>query len=337
MWELYEKRINLHGRSPKERLINEAKSHIASQTPYTPGSERISVNGVEMDALITSSGLSSAGDSRDGSLSRKNLSVVHSIKLKLGDVVVWNSKQWFIVDIDMSDVVYQKAVIMMCNKVFRWQDEITGEMHAVSGIINKVLSQGIAVDQVISAPKQSYEVMIPLDTHSAKIDIGKRFLVDKLNNKAKAYIVTDVDTVTYVIDDAGLLVWTMERCAFNPETDDVVQMIADYKKVPELPPLGTAYISIDGNLSVRVKGLANTYVAKLTGPDGVEISDAQIAWTIDVEEKYREYILTEVAGNSIVIRCNNSIMAGRTFTLIASDSLGVHTPETKKIKVVGLI
>lgn len=76
-----------------------------------------------------------------------------------------------------------------------------------------------------SMSQRQYNLQVPYDDDTAKIDVDQRFMLEIINGKPKTYRVTcvDINTERYSLDGSirGFLLLNIEQDQYNPEKDNI--------------------------------------------------------------------------------------------------------------------
>lgn len=174
-----------------------------------------------------------------------------------GDYFIWNNIHWLVTSRDYDDEVYIRGKITQCNYYLTWQNEI-GEIVGRWAVISQVTryNNGVFEGKVVDNIESTLSVQIPCDPETMKLKREKRFLADIYPHEPYAYKITQRDVLSGYYGDSGLITWAVSQDVFNPETDNVELMIADYWK-----PSGAREIS--GPLALRI-GQEGRYSSSVT-------------------------------------------------------------------------
>lgn len=140
----------------------------------------------------------------------------------------------------------------------------------------------------MSYSTREFRIQTPFDEYSARLNIGKRLMLEIVNGEPKTYRITSIDQMTgridYDNDQIGFLSFNVEQDLYNAETDNVEKMICNY--VPEdasdnveitYPDDNTVddrvlSIEFTGEPSIPTGGFGKLFTAKIDGEvyDGAE-------------------------------------------------------------------
>jgi len=153
-------------------------------------------------------------------------------QLFVGDYVDCFSDRWLVTEVFTDENMNRFAKALLCNHLFRFQNA-TPEVIERWGVVldSNYLNQ---TDRQLPLETGWYRVYLPLDSHTERIFIDKRFALGKTFNNRQEQIlsvmkVVWLDSTTANLSEGdSLLKMRLEIGAFNPQIDSVDEMICDY-------------------------------------------------------------------------------------------------------------
>lgn len=262
----------------------------------------------------------------------------------VGDIIEYNNIRWLVTERNPLDEIYKSAIIERCNKVIRWQNPVTYEIVERWCLCTKPTAN-IDEGKVLSTSSREFQVKLPFDEETSLIDLGKRFMLEKINGKPRTYSVTCVDSLTSRFEgaekDEGLLIWNITQDEAGRENDNLVFEVCDYADppqtiIPSPPPISGLKITIDGSPVIKVGGHPAKYQAHFYQPDGVtEDFSITANWDGRLPDGHEMYYTVQTNGNSIYISAHETEeVIGDVLTVAVVDSNRKYEMQTYKIQVV---
>lgn len=329
-WETYEARLTQKGNSDNERTIQYQKEFIYKHMPKSPSYKEVFCKGRKIGMQIVSG----------KTLNEKNFTAFSNFDIAVGDYLLWDNIFWLVTNIDPDRDVVIRGEIAKCNKEIKWQNYKTKEIVSRWVVASKTYSSNLDVGQIITTSNREYKILLPLDDEAIQVNIGKRFLLEKIDGEAKSYSLEAVDTITNYdpTTKTGVLVWTLTQDQRSNTNDNDELMIADYLPydTDEAPPLSSKCY-IDGPDTIRAGGTPKIYIPYFYALRNNTINtQATPVWEIVADDETKELIMTEMIGNNIKICIPNVKAVGRNFQLVLKDTDGLYTPTALNIKVVSI-
>lgn len=277
----YTARINLHGTTQRERMVNRTKANLQNKVVDSLSYKTIKLNGIETQLVIN-----------EGTQPYyKEFESMPGQEINIGDYIEWANSWWLVTTCDYDDELYRNGKLHQCNYLLKWQNELGEiiERHAV--ILNaSKYNDGLAESNVISLGSDKLSINIPLDAEALKLkkSMAKKFFIDNNKEDPTAYLLANTGNVADTYNGHGITHWIVEECAYTASEDDLKYGVCDYIS-PTTPPeeddkttisSGTITGTISGNKNLKV-GFARTYIANLVDEDGnaVEWSN-EFSWNI---------------------------------------------------------
>lgn len=277
----YTARINLHGTTQRERMVNRTKANLQNKVVDSLSYKTIKLNGIETQLIIN-----------EGTQPYyKEFESMPGQEINIGDYIEWANSWWLVTACDYDDELYRNGKLQQCNYLLKWQNELGEiiERHAVVLSASKY-NDGLAESNVISLGSDKLSINISLDAEALKLkkSMAKKFFIDNNKEDPTAYLLANTGNVTDTYNGHGITHWIVEECAYTASEDDLRYGVCDYIS-PITPPeeddkttilSGTITGTISGNKNLKV-GFARTYTANLVDENGnaVEWSD-EFKWNI---------------------------------------------------------
>lgn len=308
----YTARINLHGTTQRERMVNRTKANLQNKVVDSLSYKTIKLNGIETQLVIN-----------EGTQPYyKEFESMPGQEINIGDYIEWANSWWLVTTCDYDDELYRNGKLHQCNYLLKWQNELGEiiERHAVILSASKY-NDGLAESNVISLGSDKLSINIPLDAEALKLkkSMAKKFFIDNNKEDPTAYLLANTGNVADTYNGHGITHWIVEECAYTASEDDLKYGVCDYIS-PTTPPedndkttisSGTITGTISGNKSLKV-GFARTYTANLVDEEGnvVEWSD-EFSWNIvgDIEVSLTEN------GNKVELLVEDEDLVDSTFFL----------------------
>ena len=277
----YTARINLHGTTQRERMVNRTKANLQNKVVDSLSYKTIKLNGIETQLVIN-----------EGTQPYyKEFESMPGQEINIGDYIEWANSWWLVTTCDYDDELYRNGKLQQCNYLLKWQNELGEiiERHAVILSASKY-NDGLAESNVISLGSDKLSINIPLDAEALKLkkSMAKKFFIDNNKEDPTAYLLANTGNVADTYNGHGITHWIVEECAYTASEDDLKYGVCGYIS-PTTPPEEddkTTILSnnitgtISGNRNLKV-GFSRTYTANLVDEDGnaVEWSD-EFSWNI---------------------------------------------------------
>ena len=308
----YTARINLHGTTQRERMVNRTKANLQNKVVDSLSYKTIKLNGVETQLVIN-----------EGTQPYyKEFESMPGQEINIGDYIEWANSWWLVTTCDYDDELYRNGKLQQCNYLLKWQNEL-GEIIERQAVVLSAskYNDGLAESNVISLGSDKLSINIPLDAEALKLkkSMAKKFFIDNNKEDPTAYLLANTGNVADTYNGHGITHWIVEECAYTANEDDLKYGVCDYIS-PTTPPeeddkttiLSSAIAgTISGNKNLKV-GFARTYTANLVDEDGnaVEWSD-EFSWNIVSDF---EVGLTE-NGNQVELLVDDEDLIDETFVL----------------------
>lgn len=242
--------------------------------------------------------------------------------IDIGDILVWNGLHWLVKYKDFNNQLYTSATIVCCNRQISWQNR-AGEIISRWCFAEKPYTSNIEEGNTLTLLTGKYNIELPYDEETIDVPIGKRFMLDIIGGQPICYklVFADVNTNKYQDLNGGFIVWNLDSDEFQPNNDNVEQMLCNYVIPPEQPIVdtepGKIRPIINGRSDIRL-GRSRTYEVAFTTPDGSPIEDDSIvpSWQIKADLDIMPYIHITPNGLSCSVSCDmNEALINRSFSI----------------------
>ena len=256
----------------------------------------------------------------------------------IGDIIYYNSLHWLVTDINFHDDLTCSGQMVRCNRQIRWQNRKTGKIVERWCLATKPYTSNIAEGIAIANSNREYKIQLSYDEETILVDLDRRFLLEVINGKPKAYQVTSVDTLTnrYQDIDGGFLIWNLKQCEYNPAKDNAELMIANYFEPGTEPPTDDERLKciIDGRDKIRV-GMKRTYTATFLDEAGTAaVNGVPAVWSVVAPEG-----TVEITGDGYfaTVLVREDLPAGTRIQIILTDADGRYQPASFYVEVEELL
>lgn len=300
---------SLTSNSKKETLLNNAKQMLDNDFYNSVDYDTVffdyRLNNNEQDLTITNTNI----------LDEFTINSKTDETFELGEVLSWQKNHWLVTKISNDKRLKTKGKIKRCNYKLRWQNTKGDiiERWIVSQDASSY-STGIESNKQISLGSDQLMIYIPSDKETISVLRDKRFMIDLNTVSPTCYKLTRVDTTTYTINGIGYCAWIVSEDPYNPQTDNIEEMICDYIS-PVTSTKSNIEITYNGQAQIRVGGSAKTFTAN---------TDNEITiWSKVCTTSQEDYIVlaTDITdGNKCKVKCmGDTSLIGSEFKLQCTD------------------
>ena len=255
----------------------------------------------------------------------------------IGDIIYYNSLHWLVTDINFHDDLTCSGQMVRCNRQIRWQNRKTGKIVERWCLATKPYTSNIAEGIAIANSNREYKIQLSYDEETILVDLDRRFLLEVIGGRPKAYQVTSVDTLTnrYQDIDGGFLIWNLTQTEYNPATDSAELMIADYFEPGAQPPAETGMLrcSVSGRDTIRV-GAKRTYTATFLDENGGTVTGVPAVWSVVAPDATVEWTSD---GDTAVVEVVKDLPSGTRIQINLADAHGRYKPTSFYVEVVELL
>ena len=326
-WCLYEARLSVLGAEARERALQREREAIMHKYMSSPALKEVETNGVKQFLFVNST----------DTPSEKTFSTLPGETIDLGDILFWNNMHWLVTQVDFDDELTRSGRIVQCNRQIRWQNRQTGEIIERWCLATKPYTSNVDDGLVISNSNREYKIQLSYDEETILVDLDRRFLLEVIGGRPKAYKVTSVDTLTnrYQDIDGGFLIWNLTQTEYNPATDSAELMIADYFEPGAQPPAETGMLrcSVSGRDTIWV-GAKRTYTATFLDENGGAVTGVPAVWSVVAPDATVEWTSD---GDTAVVEVVKDLQSGTRIQINLADAHGRYKPTSFYVEVVELL
>ena len=327
-WDLYNKRLNLHGFTQRDRLINEFQTAKENKASSNPSCKTVEINGIEKQVFIVAK-----SDKTKFSISPVN----SSDTLQMGDKIFWKNVDWLVTELSLDDDVFISGTVQQCNYTLPFQLNTSDIIQEPCIISDNQTTVGQDQSKIITVPDTLKHVLIQYNSNTAQLLKSKRIFIDKQVENPSVYEITKIDRITHMIGEYGLLELTCEE-GQTTEKDRSDLLIADYISPvsPASPVSDLCKITYSGSPEIKV-GSSKTFMAVFKDESGNVLTDVTPIWNVIAPGGYESYVSFSEDGINLVVTIANEFdLTGKMITIKLSS---VDNPDEAvlDVKVVGLI
>ncbi len=335
----YTARMNLHGTTQRERMLNRTKTNLQNKLPNSLSYKDVLLNGEETQ-LVINTGTKPYF---------KEFESLPDQKVLAGDYVEWANSTWLVLNADCDDEIYTDGNLRQCQHRIYWQKADGTIVSRFAYTENaSAYNNGETSNNTITLESNQFMVYIPYDDETADLDNGVRVHMSRSNRRCKPYDLTRPDDVTYGFGEKGVLNIIFTQTQYNPDKDKLVTLedgtqawICDYVEVdnttptpsnPENPNETTDLTTtISGNKNLKV-GFSRTYTATIADVDGNAVEwDNTYSWNVVSDFEVGQ----EIDGNKIELLVEDEDLVDETLSLqVIKDNSVVVEIEITVISII---
>lgn len=332
-WEYYKERMHRQGPTRRERLIARTKEKIRNDMFMNPTCREVTVDDIPQYLYIT----------RTDMPTKRKFNTLPDEKLELGQVVLWEGSHWLVTESVHDDEMTYHGAFEQCNRQLVWQNPDTLEIIKRWCTISKPYYSNLRHGTQITLSDREFKIQLPYDEESSRLDLGKRFILDKIAGEPKVYTCTSVDANTerFDVNDevVGFLVINVEQDQYNKETDNKELEICDY-----IPPFDYiqesegGYTVLEPNAEGIVPGgLPLVISIKQFTPDGQPILHPYTSWRVTAPPDAEGFLEEEETDTYLRLTLKyNSRLIGKSIFIESYDETGKRTGDLV-VKVVNAV
>ena len=326
-WDLYNTRLNMHGSTARDRIIKEFQISKESKGIVNPSCKIVVINGIEKKVLINSK-----TDKSKFSMSP----ISSSDMVQLGAKVVWNNATFLVTEISTDHDVFVDSTIQQCNYVLPFQNG-TSDIIQEPCIVDNSQETTIGQNQgnLITVPSHLLNVFVQYNDNTSKIEIGKHLYIDRPCPHPSVYEITQIDRVTYMNGEHGLLKFTCNASTIG-DKDRTDLLIADYISDTPVVPSETGSVTItspDNAFTVNF-GDSKTFTAIYKDSSGQVLSGIISMWSYTLPTGFKTKVQVTTDGDNITIKTDSDFnLIDKVITISVHDD-GNTCNATQDIKVV---
>lgn len=233
-----------------------------------------------------------------------------------GQVVQWANAFWLIEEFDSNTDLLTYGKMHECNYLLKWQNAFGTviERHCVESRISTV---GIDDNKVIQIGKSQSKLLVPYDSETIKLRVGKRLYIDNNLENPTPYMITLTNTTSYVKNGHGYLEFIVTETATIPEVDRPDLMLCNYisPTLPDPEPTTKPYAASISCLKpeIAVGKYGRTFTAVFKDVDGNAVTTVTPKWT--VTSTFTDKLTLTEGSNYIKIITADTSLIDKTFLL----------------------
>lgn len=223
VWDSYENRIAVSGRSKRESTLRRELHTLSMKTPDSLSYHSVNIDDSIQEVAITNS----------DNLNEKTIYSISNGVIKGGSMVRWMNSFWIITECDANTEVYSKAKMRQCNHLLKWIDS-DGKIHEQWCIVEdgtKYLT-GEYEDRNFIVTRGDSRIAMTIARNEDTVKFGResRFLIDDPESQVKlSYLLTKPLKVGWVYNNEGVYIFVLQEVV-STDDDNHELGIADYYK-----------------------------------------------------------------------------------------------------------
>lgn len=284
----------------------EAKLNLNNDFNNTLDAYSVLIGGIEQDLTII----------KTQDLSIKKIKSRPDEYFYSGQIVEWANAFWLIEEFDSNTDLLTYGKMHECNYLLKWQNS-SGEIIERYCIESRISTVGIDENKVIQLGSSQSKILLPYDSETIKLRVGKRLYIDNNVENPTPYVITLSNTTSYVKNGHGYLEFMVKETQTNKDTDRPDLMLCDYissTPTPDPEPTTKPYAAtITCTKKEIASGSYRTFKAVFKDALGNIVNTLTAKWTI-ISDFTEKLVLTETS-TSIKIAVNDDSLIKKTFSL----------------------
>lgn len=230
----------------------------------------------------------------------------------MGAIVKWHNSYWLISDVDTNNDIITHGKMQECNYLLKWQNA-SGAIVERNCVESRISTIGIDESKVIQVGKKQSKILIPYDSETIKLRVGKRFYIDNNTENPIPYMITLANTTQYVKNGHGYLEFIVTETSTIPEVDRPDLMLCNYisPTTPPTPePTTKTYVASISYTQPEVAAgskFGRNFTAVFKDADGNAVTTLTPKWTITADfmdkitaTEYPSYIKIVIMDTSLI-------------------------------------
>ncbi len=274
--------------------------------------------------------------------------------LKAGMYVKIGTRYWLVIGLVDNNMVYEKAVVILCNYYLSWIGRNNQPVQRWCNITSaSQYNNGESGDVNRTFRSDTLMVLTPDDEECLMLDSGKRFIVDQrceiyskyisestmqdLSKKVAVYEVTRTDSVLFDYLDSGHFEFMLTQCEQGAE-DGFYRiggkgywLCGGYKPDDTTPTEPNLHCKILSDSDVLYNGINEVCFSPIFFDENGDEVDVKPNW--EVKCGFLDKLSIRYEEKSILIFADDYSLTNKSFELLLSGS-GVKESVSKKIKIV---
>lgn len=288
------------------------------------------INGVEVPIVA-----------RRTSTTECSIKATSGTDIHIGDVVSCLGEKWIVVDLYADKVGIVNGTMWLCNYAISFQNNspeiITRQCVIDDGTYTKKSS-----DPDAFVMTNTYKIYMPIDQDTERIYVDKRISLGEVYSQSgdkilEVYKVIGMDLRSKNHGNGShLMVLTMQRDVYNPESDNLTYNLCDEYKASEVNAQASAHHAgqcfINGKSTLRI-GTSRGYTVSYKSGDGSQVDGIESVW--DVIAPYGVSAFVENESCTLEAELDASLV-GEYVTLRVTDKAGEYGVYEMKVQVIAV-
>ena len=266
-----------------------------------------------------------------------SIKAIPDTNIHIGDMVECLGETWIVVELHRDKIGIINGEMWLCNKYLKFQNH--------SRVVNTrpcVIDDGTfskkSSDPDAFVMANTYKVYMTIDSATERIYVDKRIGFGQIYSSngekiLEVYKVIGIDLNSKNYGEGShLMILTMQRDVYNPETDSIDDNICDiFNGDDNVPSSGSVTCIIDGKNNIRI-GTTRKYIAKYADTNGTNLDDIDPSWTVVAPEGVAFYI--DEDGKCAVSVPLDGSLVGESISIFVEDTNKLYGKFEKKVQVI---
>jgi hypothetical protein len=234
---------------------------------------------------------------------------------------------WIITHLD-DRTQFRQFSILKCLYVYRWVSRVDGKRRIYECLgaprNQSSYNSGVWLDYTFQVPENQHIAVLPTNDDSRTLMYDNKLLVgDPLRYPPIAMKVSKIQSSL----NGNITHFTMTQEQFNPATDNVEKMLADYwesavepvvQELEEIPTISDLEITYSGLPAVRAGGGYKKFRLQSRIDEKFVDTTDDVEWHVDFGGK-EDKLMCSIQDNILKVKCTNDYsLIGSTFTITAT-------------------
>lgn len=219
-----------------------------------------------------------------------NFTLIPGDNICIGDLVYVFNEYWLCIELYIDEYGMKYGELWMCNQIFRYQDHDLNTIEKYAILDDGSYTSG--ADKPLLVTDNSFNCYISLDDESKALFVDKRLAIGVVYD-SKGEPILEVGKIKWIDaksrnfgEGSHLMLFGINDDAYNPETDNIDELICDYKVINETPeveptPEEDGVLAIEGRSTMRI-GSGRTYEVKAINSNGDTVTPpTDVTWSIE--------------------------------------------------------
>lgn len=309
VYRLWLRKAKKADRNQDTQFVQDSFAENLQNTPAYQDDAR--VNGQSQPMLATRKGTKKC-----------KFTLVPGDDIHIGDLVEVFNEHWLCIELYIDEYGMKYGELWMCNQIFRYQDHALRTIEKYAILDDGSYTSG--TDKPLLVTDNSFNCYISLDDESRALFVDKRLAIGVVYNSVGEPIL-EVGKIKWIDaksrnfgEGSHLMLFGINDDAYNPETDNLDELICDYRTTEEPSPVEPApeeigTLSIEGRTTIRI-GSGRTYELKTIDANGETVDNPlEVEWSI--EPVIAGVTIAPKDGSCLVTIKEDDNLSGETFTL----------------------